>query len=65
MHFRNEPFNVTVRNSYKVALFLYGPQDRLLKMNSDRMLMGYKYYCRSFSALLLDKMNSQYPNNSE
>lgn len=52
-------------NSYKVALFLYGPQDRHLKMNSDKMLMGYKHYCGSFSALLLDKMNSQHPNNSE
>lgn len=57
-HSRNTFFNVIVRNSHEVALFLYGPQDRLLKITSDRMLMGYKNYGGSFSVLPLGKMNS-------
>lgn len=41
-HFRNIFFNMIVRNSYEVIVFLYGPQDKLLKVNSGIMLMGHK-----------------------
>lgn len=57
-HFRNIFFNMIVRNSYEVIVFLYGPQDKLLKVNSGIMLMGHKNHGGSFSILSLGKMNS-------
>lgn len=50
--------NVIVMRSYEVALFLYGPQEELLTLNSNRMLMAYKNYQGGFSVLSLGKINS-------